>query len=36
MNDIAAHLGISISAVEKHMLKAMRHLSAEMEKHRAA
>ncbi|MEP9360087.1 RNA polymerase sigma factor [Sphingomonas sp. KR3-1] len=30
--DIARHLGISISAVEKHMVRAMRHLSAEMEK----
>jgi RNA polymerase sigma-70 factor (ECF subfamily) len=36
IGDIAAHLGISISAVEKHMLKAIRHLSVEMEKHRAA
>ena len=36
IGEIATHLGISISAVEKHMLKAIRHLSVEMEKHRAA
>ena len=30
--DIARHLGISVSAVEKHMVRAIRHLSAEMEK----
>ena len=30
--DIAEHLGISVSAVEKHMVKAIRHLSIEMEK----
>jgi RNA polymerase sigma factor (sigma-70 family) len=30
--EIAAHLGISVSAVEKHLVKALRHLSAEMEK----
>lgn len=30
--DIAVHLGISVSAVEKHMVKAIRHLGAEMEK----
>ena len=29
--EIARHLGISVSAVEKHMLKAVRHVSAEME-----
>lgn len=32
--DIAQHLGISVSAVEKHMVRAIRHLSVEMEKHR--
>jgi len=30
--DIAAHLGISVSAVEKHMVRAIRELSLEMEK----
>jgi RNA polymerase sigma factor (sigma-70 family) len=30
--DIAAHLGISVSAVEKHMVRAINHLSVEMEK----
>jgi RNA polymerase sigma-70 factor (ECF subfamily) len=30
--DIAVHLGISVSAVEKHLVKALRHLSQEMEK----
>lgn len=30
--DIAKHLGISVSAVEKHMVKAIRHLGSEMEK----
>lgn len=34
--DIAAHLGISVSAVEKHVLRAIAHVSAEMEKHRGA
>lgn len=34
--DIAAHLGISVSAVEKHMVRAIHHLSAEMEKHRGS
>jgi RNA polymerase sigma-70 factor (ECF subfamily) len=29
--DVAAQLGISISAVEKHMVKAIRHIGAEME-----
>lgn len=33
--DIARHLGISVSAVEKHMVKAVRHLAAEMEKRHA-
>jgi RNA polymerase sigma-70 factor (ECF subfamily) len=32
--DIAAHLGISVSAVEKHMVRAIHQLSLEMEKHR--
>lgn len=32
--DIAEHLGISVSAVEKHMVKAIRHLAGEMEKRR--
>lgn len=31
--DIAGHLGISVSAVEKHLVKALQHLSAEREKH---
>lgn len=31
--DIAAHLGISVSAVEKHLVKALQHLSAERDKH---
>jgi len=30
--EVASHLGISVSAVEKHLVKALRHLSAEMEK----
>ena len=34
--DIAAHLGISVSAVEKHMLRAIQHLSREMEKCRGS
>ncbi len=34
--EIARHLGISISAVEKHMVRAVRHLSAEMEKRHGA
>ena len=33
--EVAAHFGISISAVEKHMVRAIRHLGAEMEKRRA-
>jgi RNA polymerase sigma-70 factor (ECF subfamily) len=36
MSEIAAHVGISVSAVEKHMLRAIRHLSEEMEKHGAS
>lgn len=31
--DIAAHLGISVSAVEKHLVKAVTHLSKEKEKY---
>jgi RNA polymerase sigma factor (sigma-70 family) len=34
--DIARHQGISVSAVEKHMVRAIRHLTAEMEKRDAA
>jgi RNA polymerase sigma factor (sigma-70 family) len=34
--DIARQLGISISAVEKHMVRAVRHLGAEMEKRDAS
>jgi RNA polymerase sigma factor (sigma-70 family) len=30
--DIAAHIGISVSAVEKHMVRAITHLSLAMEK----
>jgi RNA polymerase sigma-70 factor (ECF subfamily) len=30
--DIAVHLGISVSAVEKHMVRAIQQLSLEMEK----
>jgi RNA polymerase sigma factor (sigma-70 family) len=30
--DIAAHLGISVSAVEKHLVRALRHLSLERER----
>jgi RNA polymerase sigma factor (sigma-70 family) len=33
---IAQHLGISVSAVEKHMARAIQHLSAEMEKRNGA
>ncbi len=29
--EIADHLGISVSAVEKHLVRALRHLSTEME-----
>jgi RNA polymerase sigma-70 factor (ECF subfamily) len=32
--DIATHLGITVSAVEKHMVRAIHQLSLEMEKHR--
>lgn len=32
--EIASHLGISVSAVEKHLVRAIKHLSIEMEKHR--
>jgi RNA polymerase sigma-70 factor (ECF subfamily) len=31
--DIANHLGISVSAVEKHMVRAIQQLGHEMEKH---
>lgn len=34
--DIAAHLGISVSAVEKHMVRAIHQLSIEMEKRSAS
>jgi RNA polymerase sigma factor (sigma-70 family) len=34
--DIAEHLGISVSAVEKHMIRAVEHLSLEMEKRRGS
>ena len=34
--DIAAHLGISVSAVEKHMVRAIHQLSLEMEKRRGS
>lgn len=34
--EIAQHLGISVSAVEKHMVRATRHLAAAMEKRHAA
>jgi RNA polymerase sigma-70 factor (ECF subfamily) len=30
--DIATQLGISVSAVEKHMVRAIQHLSADMER----
>ncbi len=33
--EIARHLGISVSAAEKHMVKAIRHLTTEMEKRHA-
>ena len=32
--DIGTHLGISVSAVEKHMARAVAHLTLEMEKRR--
>ena len=31
--DIAEHLGISVSAVEKHMMRAIEHLSSGMDRH---
>jgi RNA polymerase sigma-70 factor (ECF subfamily) len=34
--DIAMQLGISVSAVEKHMVRAILHLSQAMEKHHAS
>jgi RNA polymerase sigma-70 factor (ECF subfamily) len=34
--DIARHLGITVSAVEKHMVRAIHHLSLEMEKRRGS
>ena len=34
--DIERQLGISVSAVEKHMVRAIRHLSIAMEKRRAS
>jgi RNA polymerase sigma-70 factor (ECF subfamily) len=34
--DIATRLGISVSAVEKHMVRAIRELSLEMEKRRGS
>lgn len=34
--DIASHLGLSVSAVEKHMVRAIHHLSLEMEKRRGS
>ena len=34
VRDIASHLGLSVSAVEKHLVRAVRHLHAEMEKRR--
>lgn len=34
--EIAEHLGISLSSVEKHMIKAIRHLSSEMEARNAS
>jgi RNA polymerase sigma factor (sigma-70 family) len=36
MQDIASRLGISVSAVEKHLVRAVRHLHAEMEKRRGS
>jgi RNA polymerase sigma-70 factor (ECF subfamily) len=32
--EIAEHLGISVSAVEKHLVRALRHLSLELDKRR--
>src|SRR5262245_28921982 len=34
--DIAVQLGISVSAVEKHMVRAIQHLSLRMEKYRGS
>jgi RNA polymerase sigma-70 factor (ECF subfamily) len=34
--EIARRLGISVSAVEKHMVRAIQHLAAEMERRRGA
>ena len=34
--EIARHLGISVSAVEKHMVRAIGHLSTEMGKRHAS
>ncbi len=34
VRDIAARLGLSVSAVEKHLVRAVRHLHAEMERSR--
>lgn len=34
--DIAGRFGISVSAVEKHMLRAIQHLAQQMEKRRGA
>ena len=36
IRDIASRLGLSVSAVEKHLIRAIRHLHAEMEKRRGA
>jgi RNA polymerase sigma factor (sigma-70 family) len=36
LTEIAAQLGISVSAVEKHMVRAINHLSTEMEKRNVA
>jgi RNA polymerase sigma-70 factor (ECF subfamily) len=35
VREIATRLGLSVSAVEKHLVRAVRHLSAEMEKRHA-
>jgi RNA polymerase sigma-70 factor (ECF subfamily) len=36
LGEIASQLGISVSAVEKHMMRAIQHLCAEMEKRDAS
>jgi RNA polymerase sigma-70 factor (ECF subfamily) len=36
VQDIASRLGISVSAVEKHLVRAVRHLHDEMEKRRGS